>query len=159
MKARDAIGRKTAQEDRKTAQEERHGIACKGPGITRPAFLTSASFGGIAVLLFLGGSISVCSRGFGTGADSVQITLGRGTSSTSARTAPRERFWLEGVQFKPDDSGLRPNSQPILDSAVELLKSHPDMKVYVDTYCDPTGGKRLNLSSVAAARCDRVRLP
>jgi len=49
------------------------------------------------------------------------------------------------VQFKPDGSGLRPNAQPILDSAVEILKSHPAMKVYVDTYCDPTGGRRLNL--------------
>ncbi len=26
-----------------------------------------------------------------------------------------------------------------------LLKSHPEMKVYVDTYCDATGGKRLKL--------------
>jgi outer membrane protein OmpA-like peptidoglycan-associated protein len=138
MKARDAIGRKTAQ-------EQRHGIACKGPGITRRASLISASFGGIAVLLFLVGSISACSRGFGTGTDSVQTTLGGGASSTSAKTAPHERILLEGVRFKPDGSGLRPNAQPILDSAVELLESHPDMKVYVDTYCDPTGGTRLNL--------------
>jgi outer membrane protein OmpA-like peptidoglycan-associated protein len=49
------------------------------------------------------------------------------------------------VQFKAGGSGLWPNAQPILDSAVEILKSHSEMKVYVDTYCDPTGGKRLNL--------------
>ena len=117
-----------------------------GLGIARPTSLRPASFGGIAVLLFLVGSISACSKGFGTEADSVQTTLGGGVSSTWAKTAPREKILLEGVGFKPDGSGLRPNSQPILDSAVELLKSHPDMKVYVDTYCDPTGGKRLNLS-------------
>src|SRR5713101_5381587 len=116
MKASDAIGRKTAS-------ERRHDIACNGSGIARPASLTSASFGGIAVLLFLGGSISACSRGFGTGADSVQTTLGGGASSTSAKTAPREKILLEGVRFKPDGSGLRPNAQPILDSAVELLAS------------------------------------
>ena len=91
------------------------------------------------------GCISGCSRGFGTGADSVQTTLGGGVNVTSAKTAPREKILLEGVRFKPDGSGIRANAQPILDSAVELLKSRPDMKVYVDTYCDPTGGKRLNL--------------
>jgi len=138
MKASDTIGCKTAQ-------EQRHDIACKGSGIAHPTSLRPASFGGLAVLLFLVGSISACSRGFGTGADSVQTTLGGGASSTSAKAAPREKILLEGVRFKPDGSGLRPSSQPILDSAVELLKSHPDMKVYVDTYCDPTGGKRLNL--------------
>jgi outer membrane protein OmpA-like peptidoglycan-associated protein len=89
--------------------------------------------------------MSACSRVFGTGADSVQTTLAGGPSVTSAKTAPREKILLEGVQFKADGSGLRPNAQPILDSAVEILKSHPEMKVYVDTFCDPTGGKRLNL--------------
>jgi len=138
MKASDAIGCKTAQ-------GQRHDIACKGPGIARPTSLRPASFGGIAVLLFVMGSISACSRGFGTGANSVQTTLGGGANFTSDKAAPREKILLEGVRFKPDGSGLRSNAQPILDSAVELLKSHPDMKVYVDTYCDPTGGKRLNL--------------
>jgi outer membrane protein OmpA-like peptidoglycan-associated protein len=136
MKASDATGCKTAQ-------QQRQDIACKGPRIARPTSLRPASFGGIVILLFLVGSVSACSRGFGTGADSVQTTL-RGDGSTSAKTAPREKILLEGVRFKPDGSGLRPNAQPILDSAVELLESHPDMKVYVDTYCDPTGGKRLN---------------
>ncbi len=138
MKASEALGSKTAQ-------EQRHGIVCKGRGIARPTSLRPVSFGGIAVLLFLVGSISACSRGFGTGADSVQTTLGGGANFTSAKTAPREKILLEGVRFKPGGSGFRSNAQPILDSAVELLKSHPDMKVYVDTYCDPTGGKRLNL--------------
>jgi OmpA-OmpF porin, OOP family len=137
MKASDATGCKTAQ-------QQRHNIACKVPGKARFTSLRPASFGGIAVLLLLVGSISACSRGIGTGADSVQTTLGGGASPTSAKTAPREKILLEGVRFTPDGSRLRPNAQPILDSAVELLESHPDMKVYVDTYCDPTGGKRLN---------------
>ncbi len=128
-----------------TAQERRHDIARKGPGIARPKSARPASFGGIAVLFILLGSISACSRGFGPGADSVQTTLGGGASSTSAKTAAREKIVLDGVRFKPDGSGLRPDSEPILDTAVELLKNHPEMKVYVDTYCDATGGKRLNL--------------
>ena len=129
----------------KTVQEQCRNIACKGPGTARPTFVTPASFGGIAVLLLLVGSMSACSRAFGTGADSVQTTYAGGPSFTSAETAPREKILLEGVQFRAAGSGLRPNTQPILDSAVEILKGHPEMKVYVDTYCDPTGGKRLNL--------------
>ena len=131
--------------DAKTAQEQCDDIACEGRGIAGPTLVRPASFGGIAVVLFLMGSISACSRTLGTTANSVQTTLGGGASSSATQTASREKIVLEGVRFKPDGSGLRPNSQPILDSAVELLKSHPDMKVYVDTYCDPTGGKRLNL--------------
>jgi len=131
--------------DAKTAQEQCDDIACEGPGIARPTFLRPASFGGIAVVLFLMGSVSACSRTLGTSADSVQTVLGGGASSSAIQFAPREKIVLEGVRFKPDGSGLRPNSRPILDSAVELLKSHPDMKAYVDTYCDPTGGMQLNL--------------
>jgi outer membrane protein OmpA-like peptidoglycan-associated protein len=137
MKASDATGCKTDK-------QQRDDIACNGSGIARHTSLRPASFGGIAVLLFLVGCMPACSRGFGTGADSVQTTLGGGASSTPAKTAPHEKILLEGVRFKPDGSGLRPNAQPILDSAVELLESHPGMKAYVDTYCDPTGGKRLN---------------
>jgi hypothetical protein len=111
--------------DSETIQEQRHDIACKGPGVAPPTFLRSASFGGIGVLLFLVGSISACSTRLGTSADSVQTTLGGGASPTLAKTAPRAKILLEGVQFKPDGSGLWPNAQPILDSAVEILKSHP----------------------------------
>src|SRR3984893_1866276 len=127
------------------AKEQRDDIACEGPGIARPTLVRPASFGGIAVVLFLMGSISACGRMLGTSANSVQTTLGGGASSSATQTASREKIVLEGVRFKPDGSGLRSNSQPILDSAVELLKSHPDMKVYVDTYCDPAGGTQLNL--------------
>jgi outer membrane protein OmpA-like peptidoglycan-associated protein len=138
MKASQAIGCKTDQ-------EQRHGVACKGPGIALRTSLRAVSFGSIAVLLVLAGS-TACSRGVGTGSDSVQTTLGRGGANfTSDKTARRQKILLEGVRFTPDGSRLRSNAPPILDSAVELLKSRPDMRVYVDTYCDPTGGKRLNL--------------
>jgi outer membrane protein OmpA-like peptidoglycan-associated protein len=129
----------------KMDQEQRHDIECKGSGIAHPISLRPASFGGITALLFLVGFISAYGTGFGAGADSAQTTLGSGASSTSAKTTTREKILLEGVRFKPDGSGLRPNSEPILDSAVELVKNHPGTKVYVDTYCDPTSGKRLNL--------------
>jgi outer membrane protein OmpA-like peptidoglycan-associated protein len=135
-----------ANDAKRAAQEQCDDIACEGPGIARgPILVKPASFGGIAVVLFLMGSISACSRTLGTSADSLQTALGGGVSSSTTQTASREKIVVEGVRFKPDGSGPRPNSQPILDSAVELLNSHPDMKVYVDAYCDPTGGTQLNL--------------
>jgi len=153
MKANDAIGSKTAQ-------EQCEYIACEGPEIACPTFVRPASFGGIAVVVFLVvGSISACGRTLGTSANSVQTTLGGGASSLATQTAPREKIVLENVRFKPDGSGLRPNSQPILDSAVELLKSHPDMKVYVDAYCDPHRRDALNLRLSQQARRDGVCLP
>ena len=152
MKASDAIGCKTAQ-------DQRHDIACNGSGIARPTSLRPASFGGIAVLLFLVGSISACSRGFGTEADSVQTTLGGAGSSTSAKTAPREKILLEGVRFQPDGSGLWPNSQPILDSAVETPKESPRYEGLCGDVLRPHRREAIEPSSVATARCDRVRLP
>ena len=113
--------------------------------MTSIASLRSDLFARFAVLLILLSFLSACSRRLGTPADSVQPTLGGGSSFTSAEIAAKGKIILEGVQFETDGSGLRPDSQPIVDSAVALLKSQPDIKVYVDAYCDPTGGKRLNL--------------
>lgn len=52
---------------------------------------------------------------------------------------------LEGLQFNWDGSVVRRTSDPILDSAADILKSQPDTKVYVDSYCDPIGSNDLNL--------------
>src|SRR5258708_2879803 len=87
--------------DAKTVHEQCDEIACECPAIARPTLMRLASFGNVAGLLLLVGSISACSTGFGTGADSLQTTLGSGANSTSAETA-REKIVLEGMRFKPD---------------------------------------------------------
>lgn len=126
------------------AQERQHDIERKHLATAQVGSLITASFGRIAVLLISVWFISAC-RGSRTTAASIQTTQIGSASSTPAQIAPREKIILRGVQFKRDGSGISPGSQPILDLAAELLKSQPDMKVYVDTYCDPIGGKQLNL--------------
>ena len=55
----------------------------------------------------------------------------------------RKKVALRGVQFTRVGS-LRPSSKPVLDTVSALLRADPHGKVYVDAYCDPTGGPRLN---------------
>jgi len=55
-----------------------------------------------------------------------------------------EKVDLRGVEFRRDGS-IGTDSDPILDSAVEMLKNKPSSTIYVDSYCDATGGKNLNL--------------
>ena len=57
--------------------------------------------------------------------------------------AQAEKIDLRGVQFQRDGS-IHPASKPVLDSAIELLKDKPDATIFVDAYCDPSGGAKLN---------------
>jgi len=54
-----------------------------------------------------------------------------------------EKVDLRGVEFRRDGS-IGTNPDPILDSAIEMLKDKPSSTIYVDSYCDSTGGKNLN---------------
>ncbi|WP_304821816.1 OmpA family protein [Candidatus Binatus sp.] len=69
---------------------------------------------------------------------------------------PDEKIRLEGLRFKADGASLRPNSKPVLDAAVEILKSEPNKKVYVDAYCEPSGGKEANLR-LSQKRAENVK--
>src|SRR5262244_733554 len=55
-----------------------------------------------------------------------------------------EKVDLRGVEFRRDGS-IGTDSDPILDSAVAMLKNKPSSTIYVDSYCDASGGKNLNL--------------
>ena len=50
---------------------------------------------------------------------------------------------LRGVEFQQNGS-IKSASDPVLDSAVDMLKDKPGATIYVDAYCDPTGGSKLN---------------
>ncbi|MGO9452804.1 MAG: OmpA family protein [Candidatus Binataceae bacterium] len=65
------------------------------------------------------------------------------TSRLASTDTSIEKVELRGVQFRRDGSIL-PDSKPVLDSALELLKNEPNATIYVDAYCDPTGGQKLN---------------
>ena len=60
--------------------------------------------------------------------------------------APRgtiEKVEIHGVQFLRDGA-IRPKSKALLDAAVEFVKSKPNAKIYVDVYCEASGGQRLD---------------
>lgn len=67
---------------------------------------------------------------------------------------PIEKVDLRGVEFRRDGS-IRPDSTPVLESAVEVLNSKPNATVYVDSYCDPRGGAELN-QKISEARAAAV---
>ncbi|MGO9452731.1 MAG: OmpA family protein [Candidatus Binataceae bacterium] len=95
----------------------------------------SAVLGGLLVSLL---QMSACSR-------SIQPLPPLTSTSrlASADTSIEKVELRRGVQFRRDGSIL-PDSKPVLDSALELLKKKPNATIYVDAYCDPTGGQKLN---------------
>jgi outer membrane protein OmpA-like peptidoglycan-associated protein len=97
--------------------------------------------GGAAILL-LPLLLTACSRGAAT-KPSAQVASA-GSMPQNSRNRAADKILLNGLQFNPDGSEIRPTSDPILDSAADILKRQPHTIVYVDSYCDPTGGRQLN---------------
>ena len=52
---------------------------------------------------------------------------------------------LRGVHFNFDKYYIRNVDKPVLDEAAETLKANPNVKVYVNGYCDAIGGMSYNL--------------
>jgi hypothetical protein len=108
-----------------------------------------AAFVAIGVMTISLLAISACSK-------PVEPLAPFTTPSRSELTTPadesHEKIELRGVQFL-GNGAIRPNSTAVLDTAVELLKDKPDVTIYVDAYCDPAGGPKLNqrLSQARAA--------
>jgi len=92
--------------------------------------------GGFALMLL---QVSACTRNVRT----VEPLEPPHAAVTASTTQAVEKVDLRGVEFQRDGS-IKSDSDPILDSAVQILKDKPGATVYVDSYCDPTGGERLN---------------
>jgi hypothetical protein len=58
--------------------------------------------------------------------------------------APREHWVLFGVNFDFDKATLRPESYPILEHAVRVLKDNPGIKVEIQGYTDNVGSDAYN---------------
>ncbi len=125
----------------KTVQEESHNFGGTTLSMAWLGCQRIGSFGRIGVLLIPLALTSACREASTT---SVQKTRIGDASSPSAVILPKEKIVLRDV-LKRDSSGIRPDSKPVLDEAIELLKHRPEMKVYVDSSCDPTGEEQLNL--------------
>ena len=52
---------------------------------------------------------------------------------------------LRGVHFNFDKYYIRNVDKPVLDEAAETLKANPNVKVYVNGYCDAIGSVPYNL--------------
>ena len=55
-----------------------------------------------------------------------------------------DRLVLVGVKFAFDKSDLLPESYPVLDQGVKLLKDHPEVKVEIEGYTDWIGTAEYN---------------
>lgn len=62
-----------------------------------------------------------------------------------ASAASTEKIILRGVHFDFNKADIRPQDAAVLDEAAQTLKSHPDVAVSVNGYCDSIGGVRYNL--------------
>ncbi len=49
------------------------------------------------------------------------------------------------MHFNFDKSFIREVDKPVLDEAAETLKANPNVKIYVNGYCDAIGTVRYNL--------------
>ena len=56
-----------------------------------------------------------------------------------------EKIVLRGVHFNFDKYYIRNVDKPVLDEAAETLKANPNVKVYVNGYCDAIGSMPYNL--------------
>jgi len=93
--------------------------------------------GGLAVLLFL--YASACSKSV----QQIEPLPAAQTAQAPSVSDAIEKVDLRGVEFRRDGS-IGTESDPTLDTAIEMLKNKPSSTIYVDSYCDSTGGKNLN---------------
>lgn len=91
---------------------------------------------GVAILALPLGLLSGCTQP--TPSDTTMPE----TRIVAAQPAP-EKVDLRGITFERNGK-IDPSSKPVLDAAAQLLKSETDAKVYINAYCDPTGGPQLN---------------
>jgi outer membrane protein OmpA-like peptidoglycan-associated protein len=95
--------------------------------------------GGLGALFFI--HASACSK---TVQQIEPLSPAARTAEVPSPNQAIEKVDLRGVEFRRDGS-IGTHSYPILDSAVEMLKNKPSSTIYVDAYCDATGGKDVNL--------------
>jgi outer membrane protein OmpA-like peptidoglycan-associated protein len=74
-------------------------------------------------------------------------------SSSSSEVS--ERIILRGVHFDFNRANIRSQDEAVLDEAAGSLKSHPNLSVDVNGYCDSIGKARYNLR-LSERRADAV---
>jgi OmpA-OmpF porin, OOP family len=67
----------------------------------------------------------------------------------------QQKVILRGVHFNFNKYYIRSVDKPVLDEAAETLKANPNVKVYVNGYCDAIGSASYNLR-LSQRRADAV---
>ena len=60
------------------------------------------------------------------------------------KAKPAERIELRGINFDFDKYNIKSESEAILDSGVQILKSHPEIKVVIEGHTDSRGTEQYN---------------
>jgi outer membrane protein OmpA-like peptidoglycan-associated protein len=126
--------------------QKNHENSAKSGSITSSAWpirLTSLAVATLTLTLLTG-----CSQ-------TTPTSTSEATSPEVASAPSSQKIDLRGVEFRRDGA-IQPKSKPVLDAAAQLLKAQTDAKVYVDAYCDPSGGPELN-QRIAEARAAAVK--
>ncbi len=69
--------------------------------------------------------------------------------------APPEKIVLRGVHFDFNKADIRSQDAAVLDEAADSLKSHPNVSIAANGYCDSIGSARYNLR-LSERRADAV---
>jgi OmpA-OmpF porin, OOP family len=76
--------------------------------------------------------------------------------SVAAAAAAKRSIVLRGINFDFDKANIKPEAEPVLDAAVDVLKENPDVKVRVSGYTDDTGPETYN-QGLSERRAKSVR--
>jgi OmpA-OmpF porin, OOP family len=76
--------------------------------------------------------------------------------SVAAAAATKRSIVLRGINFDFDKANIKPEAEPVLDAAVEVLKENPDVKVRVSGHTDGIGAEAYN-QGLSERRAKSVR--
>lgn len=82
----------------------------------------------------------------GTGSAPVAVAAG----------AAKKSIVLRGINFDFDKSNIKPEAEPVLDAAAEVLKENPDVRVRVGGHTDSVGADAYN-QGLSERRANSVR--
>jgi OmpA-OmpF porin, OOP family len=84
------------------------------------------------------------------------VGTGSAPVSVAAAAAVKRSIVLRGINFDFDKANIKPEAEPVLDAAVEVLKENPDVKVRVGGHTDSVGADAYN-QGLSERRAKSVR--
>ena len=88
--------------------------------------------------------------------DNNNLTGSASAPVSVAAAAAKKSIVLRGINFDFNKANIKPEAEPVLDAAVDVLKENPDVKVRVSGYTDSTGPDAYN-QGLSERRAKSVR--